>query len=160
VVGSTTFLMISLFDRTWLTLIGTALAAPALSLLPPVNWWTAGLNMMPAFAGLALCLGAMVRLVRGGTRWWALLAVGSFLVAIMSLELGVTAFGYALLWALLFRSRVSAEPWRPLLRRTWWVWALLGGLAVWSVLNYKFNYYQPTPGPSSSLALEALVLQG
>lgn len=156
VVASTAFLMISLFDRTWLTLIGTALGAPALSLLPPVNWWTAGLNMMPAFAGLALCLGAMVRLVRGGTRWWALLAIGSFVGAIMSLELGVTAIGYALVWALLFRSRVSTEPWLQLLRRTWWVWVALGALAVWSVLNYKINYYQPTPAPSLPLALDAL----
>jgi hypothetical protein len=157
VVAAVGFLFTSLFGRTWPTLIGTALAAPALALLGPVNWWTAGVNMMPAFAGVAVCLGATVRVVRGGTRWWALPAIVAFLVAVLALELGVIAVGYALLWTVLFRSRVSRERWRDLARRTWWLWLTLGAIAVWSVLNYKINYYQPTPPPSGSQALDALV---
>lgn len=156
VVGSVAFLMVGLFGRTWPTLIGTAVAAPALSLLGPLNWWTAGLNMMPAFAGLALCFGAMVRLVRGGSRWWGLLAIGSFAVAVLALELGVTAVGYAFVWTVLFRSRVTDEPARALFRRTAWAWTALALIAVWSVLNYRLDYYEATPSPSVTLALRAL----
>ncbi len=38
VVASVGFLMVGLFGRTWLTLIGTAVAGPSLGLLPLVNW--------------------------------------------------------------------------------------------------------------------------
>ncbi|HET9649968.1 MAG TPA: hypothetical protein VFP34_17275, partial [Microlunatus sp.] len=82
VIGAVGFLMVGLFGRTWLTLIGTALAAPSLGLLPLVNWWTAGVNIMPAMVGVALCLGGIVRLVRGGSVWWGVPAVGGYLLAV------------------------------------------------------------------------------
>ena len=156
VVAAVAFLMVSLFRRTWLTLIGTALAGPSLGLLPLVNWWTAGLNIMPAMIGVALSLGAIVRLVRGRTGWWGLLAIVGYLLAVLSWELGITAVGYVVVWTVLFRSRVSQESWRDLVRRTWWVWAVLAVVALWSVLNYRLNYYIPTPAPPIGLAVEAL----
>lgn len=156
VIGAVGFLFLSLFGRTWLTLIGTALAGPSLGLLPLVNWWTAGVNIMPAMIGTALCLGTVARLVRGAPIWWGLLGVGGYLLAVMSWELGITAVGYAFVWTVLFRGRVSVEPWTGLVRRTWPVWVALGAIALWSVVNYKTNYYSPTPAPPPGLALEAL----
>lgn len=155
VIAAVGFLMVGLFGRTWLTLIGTVLAGPSLGLLPLANWWTAGVNIMPAMIGVALCLGGTVRLVRGRSLWWAVPTVGGYLLAVMSWELGITAVGYAVVWTVLFRGRVSTEPWPGLLRRTWPVWAGLAVIAVWSVVNYKSNYYNPTPAPSPELALQA-----
>ena len=156
VVASVTFLMVSLFRRTWLALVGAAVAGPSLGLLPLVNWWTAGLNIMPAMIGVALTLGAVVRLVRGGSAWWGLVAVVGYLLAVFSWELGITAVGYAVVWTLLFRARVSGEPLSGVIRRTWWVWGALAVVAIWSVANYRLNYYNPTPAPPIGLALEAL----
>lgn len=156
VVGAVGFLMVGLFGRTWLTLLGTAVGGPSLGLLPLANWWTAGLNIMPAMIGVALCLGGTARLVRGRTLWWALPIVLGYLLAVMSWELGITAVGYAFVWTVLFRSRVSTEPWHGLVRRTWPVWAVLAVVAAWSVVNYKSNYYNPTPAPSPELALQAM----
>ncbi len=156
VVGAVGFLMLSLFGRTWPTLIGTALAGPSLSLLPLVNWWTAGLNIIPALIGVALCLGAMARLVRGASTWYAAVAIGGSLLAVLDWELGMSAVGYAALWTLLFRSRVTAESLRNVVRRTWWVWGVLIAIAAASALNYKLNYYQPTPAPTLPLVFEAL----
>lgn len=155
VIAAVGFLMVGLFGRTWLTLIGTLVAGPSLGLLPLANWWTAGVNIMPAMIGIAVCLGGTVRLVRGRTLWWAVPTVLGYLLAVMSWELGMTAVGYALAWTVLFRGRVSTEPWRGLVRRTWPVWAALAVIGAWSVINYRTNYYTPTPAPSPELALQA-----
>ncbi len=77
---SVAMLFCSLFGRSWLTLAGTALVGPSLSLLPLVNWWTAGLNIIPALAGLPSCLGAMVMLVKGRSMWWAIVGIFGSLV--------------------------------------------------------------------------------
>lgn len=156
VIASVGFLMVSLFGRTWIALAGTALAGPSLGLLPLVNWWTAGLNMMPALIGAALCLGAVVRVVRRPSLRWSLLAVGGYLLAILSWELGITAVAFAALWTVLFRARVTDEPLRTLLARTWRLWLVLGLLAVAAVVNFRLYYYDPTPAPSVALALDAL----
>ncbi|WP_420124750.1 hypothetical protein [Nakamurella sp.] len=156
VVAAVAFLMAGLFGRTWLTLIGTAVAGPSLGLLPLANWWTAGVNIMPAMIGVALCLGGTARLVRGRSAWWAVPTVGGYLLAVLAWELGMTAVGYAAVWTLLFRTRVSTEPWQALLRRTWPVWAVLLVIAAWSLWNYKTNYYVATASPTPELALEAL----
>ena len=111
---------------------------------------------MPAMIGVALSLGAIVRLVRGRTGWWGLLAIVGYLLAVLSWELGITAVGYVVVWTVLFRSRVSQESWRDLVRVLWWVWAVLAVVALWSVLNYRLNYYIPTPAPPIGLAVEAL----
>lgn len=156
VIAAVGFLMVGLFGRTWLTLIATAVAGPSLGLLPLANWWTAGVNIMPAMIGVALCLGGIVRLVRGRSAWWSIPAVGGYLLAVLAWELGMTAVGYAAVWTLLFRTRVSTEPWRALLRRTWPVWAALLVIAAWSLWNYKTTYYVATASPTPELALEAL----
>lgn len=160
VICAVAFLMVSLFGRTWLALIGTALAGPSLGLLPLVNWWTAGLNIMPAMVGFALCLGSVARFVRPGRgrddRRWGALAIGGYLLAVLSWELGITAVGYALLWTILFRHRVTDEPWRDLARRTRWVWIPLVVIAALSLLNYRLNYYVATPSASVGQTVEAL----
>ena len=156
VVAAAAFLMAGLFGRTWLTLIGTAIAGPSLGLLPLANWWTAGVNIMPAMIGVALCLGGTARLVRGRSAWWALPTVAGYLLAVLAWELGMTAVGYAAIWTLLFRSRVSTERWTALLRRTWPVWVALLVIAAWSLWNYKTNYYVATASPTPEAALEAL----
>jgi hypothetical protein len=156
VIAAVGFLMLSLFGRTWPTLIGTAVAGPTLSMLPLVNWWTAGVNIIPALIGVALCLGAMARLVRGESIWYASVAIGGSLLAVLDWEPGMTAVGYAGLWTLLFRSRVTEDSLRQVVRRTWWVWAVLILIAALSALNFRLNYYQTTPAPTLPLVGEAL----
>ena len=68
----------------------------------------------------------------------------------------MTAIGFAALWTVLFRSRVTTESLVGIVRRTWSVWGILIAIAVWSILNYRLNYYQPTPASTLPLVAEAL----
>src|SRR6478672_431080 len=88
VVQASVFLMLRvLFGRSWYALVGGVLLSTSLTLAPLANWWTAGLNIMPAMAGSALCLAGAVRVVEGRSRWWGVLAIGAYLIAVLDYEL-------------------------------------------------------------------------
>jgi len=144
-VAATTVLMVALFGRTWVAVVGAVLLGPTLSLLQLVNWWTAGVNIMPSLAGTALCLAGVAFLVRGRSRWWGVIAALAYLVAVLDWESAMLTAGYALAWLVLFRSRVTPESLWAVLRRTWWMWALLVVIGGASLLNYQVNYYLPPP---------------
>lgn len=145
VVGSVLALMVALFGRRWPAAIGTAIIGSSLTVLPSVNWFTAATNLLPALAAATLSFAAMVFLIRGRSRWWALVAVLSYSVAVLGWEMAALVPGYALIWLLLFRERVTAESLLAVLRRTWWVWSLLAVIGVATVANYWFNYYNAAP---------------
>lgn len=160
-VVSVAVLMAAVCGPRWSAVVGTALVAPGLSVLPLMNWWTAGVNIMPAMAGAALCLGGMILLVRGvgGPRWsmtWGVVALVAYLVGVLSWELATTAPGFALLWVLLFHRRVTPEPLLSILRRTAWAWAGLVVIGALTVVNYLRFYYRKAPSASVSDDLHAL----
>jgi hypothetical protein len=158
VVASVTWLMVVLHGRTVPALAGSVVLAPSLTLVPLGNWWTAGLNILPALAGFYLAFGAMVVILRGGSRWWAVAVLAGAAVAVLDYELPMLLCGYLGLWLLLFRTRVTEEPLVQVLRRTWWVWVGVTAICVAAALNYRLNYYDDTvPAASPGDALDALV---
>jgi hypothetical protein len=156
VVASAVLLMIALFGKTWLGWVGTLLLGSSLTLVPNLHWWTAGLNVLPALAGVLAGFGAMVLYLRGRSAWWAGLALLSYLVAISDYELGMLMPLYLGLWLLLFGRRVLAQPLRPVLRRSAWVWALLLIMLVLAAYNYRAYYYKPAPKASLHLLVDGL----
>lgn len=156
VAGSVTWLMVVLHGRTVLALVGSVVLAPSLTLLQLGNWWTAGINIMPALAGCYLCLGAMVQLLRHRSQWWGVAALAAAALGVLDYELPMLLIGYAALWLLLFGSRVTGEPWRAAVRRTWWAWAGLAAICVAAAVNYRVNYYDPVDRPSVAGLVHAL----
>ncbi len=68
-----TWLMVVLHGRTRLALVGSLAAGARRSpSLPLGNWWTAGVNILPALVGFYVAFGAMVQILRGRSRVWAL----------------------------------------------------------------------------------------
>jgi hypothetical protein len=156
VTTSVTWLMVVLHGRTRLALLGSLLLAPSLTLLELGNWWTAGVNILPALIGFYVAFGAMVQLLRGGTRLWALACFGGAAVGVLDYELPMLLCGYLGLWFLLFGSRVTSEPRLATLRRTWWVWLGVIAIDVAAAVNYRLNYYDQVPRPSAIDVVHAL----
>ena len=115
--------MVVLLGRTRLALVGSLLLAPSLTLVPLGNWWTAGVNILPALVGFYVAFGAMVQLLRGRSRLWALACFAGAAVGVLDYELPMLLCGYLGLWVLLFGRRVTGEPLVATVRRTWWVLA-------------------------------------
>ena len=145
-VASVTWLMITLHGRTTPALVGTIVLAPSLTLIPLGNWWTAGVNILPALAGFYVAFGAMVLILRGETRWWSAAVFLGVTVAVLDYELPMLLVGYLGLWLLLFRTRITGEPLTDVLRRTWWVWTGLTAICLAAALNYRINYYDDSVG--------------
>lgn len=156
VVASAVLLMIALFGRTWLAWFGTLLVGSSLSLVPNMHWWTAGLNVLPALAGVLAGFGAMVLYLRGRSAWWAGLALLCYLLAITDYELGMLMPLYLALWVLLFGRRVLGQPLRPVLRRSWWAWSLLLVMLALAVWNYRAFYYRPAPRAGLHMVVDGL----
>ena len=151
-------LMIALFGRTVPALIGLVGVGISLNLLPVVNWFTAAVNLLPALAGGTLCFAALVFLVRGRSLWWAAVAIVSYSVAVLAWELASLLPGYALIWVLLFHTRVTGATLRQLARRTWWVWVVLAVIGALTLLNYRLNYYSPAPPAPLGELLQAMYI--
>ena len=143
-------LAVTVFGRTRLALVASFSLATSLAVLPLTNWWTAGLNILPAVACSALCLTGVVRVTAGAPARWAALALGSYGIALLGYESVMLVAGYALLWVLLFARRGRMSGPVAVLRRSWWLWlgfVTLGGLAL---VNYRVNYWAPTPKAAAS----------
>lgn len=156
VASAVTWLMVSLFGRTPAALVGSVLLAPSLCLLPLGNWWTAGVNIMPALIGFYVAFGAMVRLLRGGSLVWALPVFLGAAVGVLDYELPMLLVGYLGAWLVFCGSRVIAGPVTAALRRTWWVWLGVLAIDVAAALNYRLNYYDQAPAPDSVDVVHAL----
>jgi len=141
-------LMRVLCGRSWLALAGSVLLGTSLTLVPLANWWTAGVNLLPAMAGSALCLAGVAARTSGRSVWWGILAGVGYRLAVLSYELTMLMAGYALARVILFHTRISGERLRSLLARSWWMWLALGTLGALSLVNYRVNYYQPAPPAS------------
>jgi hypothetical protein len=149
VATSVTWLMVALHGRTGPALLGSVILAPSLTLLPLGNWWTAGINIMPALIAFYVAFGAMVQLLRGRSRVWAVPCFVGAGVGVLDYELPMLLFCYLGLWFLLFGPRVTKESLRATVRRTWWAWLGVSAIGIAAVLNYRLNYYDPTPRPST-----------
>jgi hypothetical protein len=148
-VVSVVALMLALHGRTWFAVLGVGLLAPSLSVLPLLNWWTAGANLIPGLVGGNLCFAAVIMLVRTRRRVWGVGAVAAYLVAVLSWELAAAVPAFNALWILLFRGRMlMQERLAVLLRRTAWVWVALGVIGALTLLNYRLFYYSPPPAAS------------
>jgi len=156
VVAGAVLLMIALFGRTWLAWIGTLLLGCSLSLVPAMHWWTAGLNILPAMAGVTVGFGSMVLFLRGRSAWWAGLALLGYLLAITDYELGMLMPLYLGLWLLLFGRRALGRPLAAVLRRSWWAWSLMAIMLLLSICNYRIYYYKPAPKASLHLIVDGL----
>jgi hypothetical protein len=158
-VGATTWLMVALHGRSGPALVGALVLSPSLTLVPLGNWWTAGVNILPALTGFYVAFGAMVLVLRGGSRWWAAAVFAGAGVAVLAWELPMLLCGYLGLWFLLCGSRSVEEPLAVVVRRTWWVWAGVTAIGVAAALNYRLNYYDDSVArPSLTLTLHALWL--
>lgn len=138
-------LSVTVLGRTRLGLVAAFSLATSLAVLPLANWWTAGFNILPAVTCSALCLTGVVRLAGGGSARWGVLALVSYAIAVLDYESTMLVAGYSLLWVLLFVRRVGDPGPIAVLRRSWWLWAgfvTIGGLAL---INYRVNYWAPTP---------------
>jgi len=158
VVAGVILLMTAVFGRTWLAWVGSLLLGSSLSLVPLAHWWTAGVNILPAMAGVTAGFGGMVRYLRGRSAWWVALAAVGYLVAITDYELGMLLPLYLALWVLGFGRRALGQSLRAVLRRTWWAWALLTVMLVWAVQNYYFYYYKPVPKAGLRLIVDGLAV--
>lgn len=155
-VGAVLLVSVVLLGRTTIGLLAAAALATSLAMLPLVNWWTAGLNILPSVTGTALCLAGAVALARGGSRWWGLLAVVGYTVGVLDYETGMLAPAYALAWVLLFPGAEGRLPLPTLWRRTAWLWLALGVVGAAALVNYRLNYYVDTPGAPLGQYAEAL----
>jgi hypothetical protein len=158
VVAGAILLMRALFGRTWVAWLGSLALGTSLSLVPTMHWWTAGLNILPAMAGVSAGFGAMVFYLRGRSAWWVALAVFGYLVAIGDYEIGMLLPCYLALWLLLFGRRVLGQPLLQVLRRSWWAWAGLAVLFVLAMLNYRIYYYEPAPKAPAGLLVRGLTV--
>jgi hypothetical protein len=145
VVAATAFLMTGALGRTRLALLGTALVGTSLTLVPLTNWYTAGVNILPAVTGAFVCFGAGVRLLRAPRWWWTVLAVVGYLLAVLAWELAAIIPLYVVVWAVLFRSRIGNPGYRTMLRRGVVAWAALVLIAVAVAVNYLGGYYAAQP---------------
>ncbi|QIG44794.1 hypothetical protein G5V58_20220 [Nocardioides anomalus] len=157
VVASVVWLMVVLHGRTGYAFVGCVVVAPSLTLLQLGNWWTAGVNIMPALIGCYLSFAAMVEVVRGRGSRFSILCWAGAALGVLDYELPMLLIGYLGLWVLLFRDRVTAESLGVLARRTWWTWAGLATICLAAALNYRLNYYDPVPRPSVTDTAHALV---
>jgi len=148
VVAATAFLMTGALGRTRLALLGTALVGTSLTIVPLTNWYTAGVNILPALTGAFLCFGASVRLLRSRRWWWTVLAVLGYLLAVLSWELAAIIPLYVVVWAVLFRSRIGNPSYGAMLRRGAVAWAALVLIAVAVAVNYLGGYYAAQPSGS------------
>ena len=148
VVAATAFLMTGALGRTRLALLGTALVGTSLTIVPLTNWYTAGVNILPALTGAFLCFGASVRLLRSPRWWWTVLAVLGYLLAVLSWELAAIIPLYVVVWAVLFRSRIGNPSYGAMLRRGAVAWAALVLIAVAVAVNYLGGYYAAQPSGS------------
>ena len=148
VACAVTWLMVVLHGRTRFALVGSVVLAPSLTLLPLGNWWTAGVNILPALAGFYVAFGAMVLVLRGRSRLWGLPCLAGAAVGVLDYELPMLLVGYLGLWFLLFGARVTTEPLTAVIRRTWWLWLGVGAIGVAAAVNYRLNYYDPAPDTS------------
>ena len=87
VVSSSIWLLVVLLGRTAPALVGSLLGAPSLTLLPLGNWWTAAVNFLPAMVGCYVSFGAMVLILAGRSRWWALACFAGAAIAVLDYEL-------------------------------------------------------------------------
>jgi len=156
-VGAVVLVCVVVIGRTKIGLLAAASLATSLAVLPLANWWTAAVNILPSVIGGALCLAGAVALARGGSRWWGVLALAGYLVAVLDYETGMLVPAYALAWVLLFPGDEGRLPVRALWRRTGWLWVALGVVGLASLINYRLNYYVDTPGASLGQYAEAFV---
>jgi hypothetical protein len=148
VASSVVWLMVVLHGRTAPALVGSVLLAPSLTLLQLGNWWTAGINLMPALIAFYVSFGAMVQVLRGRSRLYAVPCLAGAAIGVLDYELPMLLCGYLGLWFLLFGSRVTSETVVATLRRTWWLWVGVTAIGVAAALNYRLNYYDPVQRPS------------
>ena len=148
VVAATAFLMTGALGRTRLALLGTALVGTSLTIVPLTNWYTAGVNILPALTGAFVCFGASVRLLRSPRWWWTVLAVLGYLLAVLSWELAAIIPLYVVVWAVLFRSRIGNPSYGAMLRRGAVAWVALVLIAVAVAVNYLGGYYAAQPSGS------------
>ena len=145
VVAATAFLMTGALGRTRLALLGTALVGTSLAIVPLTNWYTAGVNILPATdRGLPLLrrISAAAPVPRW---WWTVLAVVGYLLAVLSWELAAIIPLYVVVWAVLFRSRIGNPSYRTMLRRGAVAWTALVLIAVAVAVNYLGGYYAAQP---------------
>lgn len=145
VAAATAFLMTGALGRNRLALLGTALVGTSLTLVPLTNWYTAGVNILPAVAGAFVCFGASVRLLRSSRWWWTVLAVLGYLLAVLAWELAAIIPLYVVVWAVLFRSRLGSPSYRILMRRGAVAWSTIVLIAVATAVNYLGGYYAAQP---------------
>jgi hypothetical protein len=148
VVLAATCLMTTLFGRTWSALLGSVLLGVSLTLVPIGNWWTAGANILPGMAAFLAAFAAFALVVRGRSRWWAVLCLLCAAFSVLDYETPILLPGFLGLWVLLFRRRLTTESLLALLRRTWWLWSALAVISGAAALNYRLNYYVPQPLPA------------
>jgi hypothetical protein len=149
-------LAVTALGRTRLGLVAAFSMATSLAVLSLANWWTAGLNILPAVAASAVCLTALVRVVSGGSARWGVLALASYVVAVLDYESTLLVAGYAFLWVLLFARQASGAGPLSVLRRSWWLWVAFGVVGALALVNYRVSYYDPTPRPTTGDTLSAL----
>ena len=157
VVGSATWLMVALFDRSAPALGASLLLGVSLSLVPLGSWWTAGANILPGMTGFLVAFASCVLLVRGRSRWWGAPALLGASIGVLDYETPILLPGYLLLWVLLFSSRVTGEGAVAVLRRTWWLWVGVVAITGAAAVNYRLNYYTPAPAAPLGEILHALV---
>jgi hypothetical protein len=141
VVAASTWLMVVLHGRTTIALAGAVLLSFSLTLVPLGNWWTAGVNILPALAGFYVSFGAMIKLLGGSSRWYLAPCLAGVTVAVLDYELPLLIIGYLGLWFMLFGSRVTPDSWSAALRRTRWAWVGVAAICIASAVNYRLNYY-------------------
>jgi hypothetical protein len=156
VVCSATCLMVALFGRSGVALLGTIVLGASLTLVPLGSWWTAGVNILPGMAGFMIAFASAVLLVRGRSRWWAVPVLLGTALGVLDYETPILLPGYLVLWVLLFRPRVTERSLVRVLRSTWWV--VLGVLVITgaAAINYRLNYYTSQPAPSPEELVKAL----
>ena len=158
VIASSSWLMVVLFGRTWTALAGAVILGPSLALLPLGNWWTAGINLLPAIMGCQVAFACTVLIVRGRSLWWAVPCLVGIVVGVLDYELAMLMPGYLGLWVLFFHRRVTGASFGDLLRRTWWLWVALVAVSAASLLNYRLNYYSEVRPPSLADGVDALAI--
>ena len=157
VVFAGTWLMSVLFGRTWAALAGSVMLGASLTLVPLGNWWTAGVNILPGMAGFLAAFASAVLVIRGESRWWGVPCLVFAAIGVLDYETPMLLPGFLGLWVLLFARRVTDETLLGLLRRTWWLWLGLILISGAAFLNYRLNYYTPTPSASPDVLARALV---
>jgi len=149
--------LVVVFGRTWPALVGSVLLAPSLTLIQLGNWWTAAVNILPAMVGFGVAFASFVLVVRGRSRWWAVVCWLGAGVGVLDYELPMLLFGYLGLWLLSFRDRVTDESLGQVLRRVWWLYLGLVAICGAAILNYRLNYYDEVERPALPDLVHAMV---